>query len=460
MSVIRHGRLVAFAGLVLAQALVVVGLVFNEERMRASGFEILLKSAPVDPRDLLRGDYVILAYEAQTVRQSLLAPSYRQPQPGDEVFVVLRKTGDYWTPAGLSPASGGAPEVEPGAVFLRGTVESATTASTIRVSYANLERFYVPEGTGNFPSGTRPDVVVVVDANGDARIKRLEIGGLPWPPAPGQTPRPRSITATPEAATTPSGSLVRGLEVEAFFKANCAVCHGQNRQGGVGPALTPERLTQPDQFYFDTISNGRPGTAMPSWRTVGLTDQEIRNLVQFEKYSQPSPAGASASVPTSTATPTPATAIREYGPFAATSWDTGSCGRWALESFDQYFVVNTTPVEGKYTVIRELKNGVFVTVAGQSPGGCDTNPGGEVSAGVTGSLEATVELSVSGGRFNSSATCPASCTTRGFISSVFGSAATYVEVAKVWRYTTEHNGEWVDASENRGGRSGDITGVP
>ncbi len=98
---------------------------------------------------------------------------------------------------------------------------------------------------------------------------------------------PAGGEATAKTKAPPSGPLVKGLAVADFFKANCAVCHGQNRQGGVGPALTPARLTNTDEFYFDTITNGRPGTAMPSWKAAGLSEEDIRNLVQFVKTTQP-----------------------------------------------------------------------------------------------------------------------------------------------------------------------------
>jgi mono/diheme cytochrome c family protein len=92
----------------------------------------------------------------------------------------------------------------------------------------------------------------------------------------------------PKTKAPPSGPLVKGLAVADFFRANCAVCHGQNRQGGVGPALTPQRLTNTDEFYANTIANGRPGTPMPAWRqTAGLTDEEIQNLVTFVKTTNP-----------------------------------------------------------------------------------------------------------------------------------------------------------------------------
>lgn len=105
--------------------------------------------------------------------------------------------------------------------------------------------------------------------------------------AKGAAPAGGEPGGTPKAKAAPSGPTVKGIAVADFFKANCAVCHGQNRQGGVGPALTPARLTQSDQFYIDTIANGRPGTAMPSWKAAGLSDEDISNLMQYEKYSQP-----------------------------------------------------------------------------------------------------------------------------------------------------------------------------
>ena len=86
----------------------------------------------------------------------------------------------------------------------------------------------------------------------------------------------------------PAAGMVQGIPVAEFFQANCAVCHGQNREGLVGPALTPERLTQPDAFYHDTILNGRAGTAMPAWASVkGLNDADADALVQFLKHVEP-----------------------------------------------------------------------------------------------------------------------------------------------------------------------------
>lgn len=77
-------------------------------------------------------------------------------------------------------------------------------------------------------------------------------------------------------------------------------------------------------------------------------------------------------------------AARHYGPFASTSPDSGSCGNnWATDTFERHFTVKTSlNDDGTYTVTQQFMNGSFVTIAGDSPGGCDTNPGGTVGAGV------------------------------------------------------------------------------
>lgn len=79
---------------------------------------------------------------------------------------------------------------------------------------------------------------------------------------------------------------VDGQPVRRYFAQNCSACHGTQREGRIGPALTPERLTQDAAFYADTIANGRSGTAMPAWGG-GLTKEDITTLVTWLMTSQP-----------------------------------------------------------------------------------------------------------------------------------------------------------------------------
>lgn len=59
-----------------------------------------------------------------------------------------------------------------------------------------------------------------------------------------------------------------------MVKQDCGSCHGMTLKGGLGPALLPENVKdKPILFLQNTILYGRPGTAMPPWKTI-LTKQE------------------------------------------------------------------------------------------------------------------------------------------------------------------------------------------
>ncbi len=75
--------------------------------------------------------------------------------------------------------------------------------------------------------------------------------------------------------------LLAGKPVGDYYRDTCGGCHGPHREGGTGPALIPARLTSDDEFYFNVIKNGRPGTVMPAWGTFGLSDEEIWLLLGF-----------------------------------------------------------------------------------------------------------------------------------------------------------------------------------
>jgi nitrite reductase (NO-forming)/hydroxylamine reductase len=72
-----------------------------------------------------------------------------------------------------------------------------------------------------------------------------------------------------------------GKVVEIAFRDSCSGCHGPNREGATGPALIPARLGSGDDYYFDIIKEGKPGTVMPAWGPTGMTDEEIWALVGY-----------------------------------------------------------------------------------------------------------------------------------------------------------------------------------
>lgn len=129
---------VAFQVVILGAMIILDGLPY------VLGERIKLQVAPVDPRDLFRGDYVVLDYDFNRLPLSsvLGAPaaagnggSYRDME-GRNVFVTLKPQGDHYVTDSLSIRQ---PESGP---YLRGKV-----ANYHRIE-CGIEAFYVQEGEG------------------------------------------------------------------------------------------------------------------------------------------------------------------------------------------------------------------------------------------------------------------------------------------------------------------------
>ncbi len=76
-------------------------------------------------------------------------------------------------------------------------------------------------------------------------------------------------------------------EAEGLYTANCAACHGPDRMGGLGPPLTPASLGEKsDAEIRETISDGRPDTAMPPFKGK-LSPEQIEALIRLIKDSAP-----------------------------------------------------------------------------------------------------------------------------------------------------------------------------
>jgi mono/diheme cytochrome c family protein len=109
------------------------------------------------------------------------------------------------------------------------------------------------------------------------------------------------------------GKMIFGPEIPGShsFQANCAQCHGTNAEGGVkGRTYIPVGKTKPEPYeapslnnvfvrlivdqkktpkeayniVYETISEGRPPTAMPAWALINggpLNDQHIEDVINF-----------------------------------------------------------------------------------------------------------------------------------------------------------------------------------
>lgn len=96
--------------------------------------------------------------------------------------------------------------------------------------------------------------------------------------SPAASPTWSSTTTTPtETATAGPTSSPGGPDAAALFAQQCAACHGQDGEGGVGPNLTG--LSDSDlSAAAEQIRNG--GGAMPAFEGR-LDDDEIEALAAY-----------------------------------------------------------------------------------------------------------------------------------------------------------------------------------
>jgi hypothetical protein len=110
-----------------------------------------------------------------------------------------------------------------------------------------------------------------------------------------------------------------------------------------------------------------------------------------------------------------------------TTTDTGTCqNQWANDTLTRTYVVKPRS-DGSFVLVA-FDRGTFTTLAGQSPGACettDTNHGLLVTPGVTGKVRGFIAGIVTGGTFNPNATCGTNCFRSTFISSFFGPTAKF-----------------------------------
>lgn len=162
------------------QSLWVIATVVVQETKLSRGVVVRLETRPVDPRDPLRGDYVILNYDISTLSETLFQGGLTNTVPhGTPVYVKLKREGEFHraAQASLSPLA-----AETDYPVLRGTTTSArpwlqSTSAGLQVDYG-LERFYVREGTGN-PRG-KLTVDVAIPSSGKGIIREVFLDGVKY----------------------------------------------------------------------------------------------------------------------------------------------------------------------------------------------------------------------------------------------------------------------------------------
>ncbi|GAA3074578.1 GDYXXLXY domain-containing protein [Rhizobium viscosum] len=179
------GRFYIVAAILVAglQTLILGYIIQSRASILASGTEVLLKTAPVDPRDFLRGDYVVLNYDISSVPVSTVTGGIPAEAGEQTLWVRLKRQQDgFW---GIVESSFKELPATSDTVVLRSMPfysYGPNNGETIRVEYG-IERYYVPEGEGKPLEEARNEGVVSIAASvsssGAAQIRSLVVDGKP-----------------------------------------------------------------------------------------------------------------------------------------------------------------------------------------------------------------------------------------------------------------------------------------
>ncbi len=165
----------AFVRAMLFPALILLGFIGYNYYTLNTGEEILLKTAPVDPRDIFRGDYVNLRYEISTIDLSNISRdgSFNY---GDDIYAVLRKGEKFWNVRTVFHFK---PSLQSNEVCMKGKVTSQFNNNLI--ANWGIESYFVPEGKGREIEKDIRDVSVKVSVDRTCRalIKELYINDKP-----------------------------------------------------------------------------------------------------------------------------------------------------------------------------------------------------------------------------------------------------------------------------------------
>lgn len=160
------------------QAVILVQIVRERAAILTSGKVIEMDVAPVDPRSLFRGDYVVLSYPAGQYTDT--AGGLGGLSGRREVFAVLAKNeAGEWRPTGVSRRRPAA--IEDGEIVVKARLESTRrTGVPLRLHYG-IESYFVPEGQGRkIEKAARAGDVrvrVAVGRDGQAVIKAVVANG-------------------------------------------------------------------------------------------------------------------------------------------------------------------------------------------------------------------------------------------------------------------------------------------
>lgn len=160
MKKIVKSRKFRYLAAFIAMVVILLSMTIQPMLTKSMGKEIMIKTKPLDPTDVFRGDYVILNYEINEIPDEKLGEdilAYRSNKDeynpyedlrGKNIYVTLKKNGDYYE---VDKATLYKPKED---IYLKAKYyhslflqNMSNKASGIVVNY-RLDNYYIPENTG------------------------------------------------------------------------------------------------------------------------------------------------------------------------------------------------------------------------------------------------------------------------------------------------------------------------
>lgn len=169
----------ALIAAIALQFLVLTGMYVSAALPLWTGQEIRIKTVPVDPRSLFRGNYARLGYDISRLEAEQF-PGDESLRNGEVVYISLQPGAD-----GLYQFAAASLEKPAAGVFLRGRVENRRyerQASFYRIKYG-IEAFFAPKEKALQLEKELRDggvAVLMVADSGKARLKEV-VGALTSP---------------------------------------------------------------------------------------------------------------------------------------------------------------------------------------------------------------------------------------------------------------------------------------
>lgn len=172
---------IAVALVAVVQSAALAWMVAGRVALLKQGREMTVEVIPFDPRDLFRGEYVVLGYSFSGTGDTTLPAGTKR---GDRLYATLKPgEGTKWDFVSVSTAY--PVNIDAGHAVLSGTAsdvwpnqEQGTVKGRIRYG---IETYYVPEGEGHgLEQQVRDhkiDAVLAVNSSGQAAIKALVVDG-------------------------------------------------------------------------------------------------------------------------------------------------------------------------------------------------------------------------------------------------------------------------------------------